>query len=125
MISLDFGLRRLLDFVGQALCGQQRVAQVGLALAVLVEERFLAHQVLAQPIDLAQRVLVVVGGLGQEGDDFGLSKPRSWVRKRCCLRSSGAIRMTRSAGDDPAFAAEVLGGGFVRSNINLSLWSCS
>ena len=69
--ELGFGLRRLLDFVGQALRGQQRVAQVGLAVTVLVEERFLAHQVLAQAVDLAQRVLVVVGGLGEEGDDFG------------------------------------------------------
>ncbi len=35
------------------------------------EQRLLPHEVLPQAVDLAQRVLVVVGGLGQEGHDFG------------------------------------------------------
>ena len=65
-------LRRVLDLVGQPLRGQERVAQVVLALAVLVEQRLHARQVLAEPIDFAERVLVIVGRFGQERDDLGL-----------------------------------------------------
>ena len=42
-----------------------------LALAMLVEQRFHARQVLAEAIDFAERVLVVVGRFGQERDDLG------------------------------------------------------
>ena len=56
MISLRFVLRRRLDFVGELLCCHERVAEVGLALAMLDEQRFAAHEVLPQPIDFAERV---------------------------------------------------------------------
>ena len=69
--ELRFGLGRFLDLVRQALSGQQRVAEVGLALAMLAEQRLLAHQILPQAVDLAERVLVIVGGLGEERHDFG------------------------------------------------------
>ena len=69
--QLGFVLRRFLDLVREPLRRQQRVAQVGLALAVLAEQRFHAREVAAQAVDLAQRVLVVVGRLGQERHDLG------------------------------------------------------
>ena len=68
--ELRFGLGRFLDLVRQPLRGQQRVAEVGLALAMLGEQRLLAHEILPQPVDLAERVLVVVGGFGEERHDF-------------------------------------------------------
>ncbi len=65
------GLRRVLHLRGQPLRGEQRVAQVVLALAVLGQQRLDPDQIAAEPIDLAHRVLVVVGRLGQKGDDIG------------------------------------------------------
>ncbi len=50
----------------------QRVAQVRLTLAVIGQQRFGPGEILAQPVDLSQRVLVIVRGLGQEGHHFGL-----------------------------------------------------
>ncbi len=38
---------------------------------MLGEQRFHSQQILAEPIDLAKRMLVVVCRLGQEGDDLG------------------------------------------------------
>ena len=70
--QLRFVLRRRLHLVGQLLRRHQRVAQRVLALAMLDQQRLAARQVLAQPIDLAQRALVVVGRLGQERHDLGL-----------------------------------------------------
>ena len=61
----------VLQLVGEPLRRQQRVAQVGLALAMLAEQRLHPQQIAAQAIDLAHRVLVVVGRLGEEGDDLG------------------------------------------------------
>ena len=62
-------------FIGESLRGQQRIAQVGFALAMLGEQRFHTQQVLAEPVDFAQRVLVVVGRLGQKRDHFGTVEP--------------------------------------------------
>ena len=59
------------DVVGHALRGDQRVAQVALVLAMLVEQRFHLRDFLAQAIDLAQRVFVVVGDFGDEREHFG------------------------------------------------------
>ena len=73
--ELGLGLRRLLDLVRQPLRGQERIAQVGLAVAMLGEQRFLPHQILPEPIDLPQRVLVVVGRFGEERDDLGAVEP--------------------------------------------------
>ena len=61
-----FGLRVLLDVVGELLRGEQRVAQVALLAAMLAEHRVELGDVLAQLVVLAQRVLVVVGDLEQE-----------------------------------------------------------
>src|SRR5690606_1193644 len=59
------------DLVGQPLRGEQRVAQVPLALPVLVEARLQAGELVAQPVGFTQRLFVVVGGLGQERLDLG------------------------------------------------------
>ena len=69
--ELALGLRGFLELLRQPVCRQQRVAEIVLALAVLREERFHAHQVAAEAIDLPHRVLVVVGGFGQERHDIG------------------------------------------------------
>ena len=68
--QLGLGLRRLFDLVCQPLGGQERVAEVVLALAVFDEERFLSNEVLSKTVDFPQRMLVVIGCLGQERDDF-------------------------------------------------------
>ena len=73
VIRLGLGLRVLLDLVGHLLRGEQRVAQVALLAAMLAEHGFELGDLLAQPVVLAQRVLVIVGDLEQER----LTSPRS------------------------------------------------
>ena len=60
-----------LDLVGESLRREQRVAEGGLAVAVLAQAGLHALEILAEPIDLPQRVFVVVCRLGQEGNDLG------------------------------------------------------
>ncbi len=69
--QFGLGLRGLLDLVGEPLSGEQRISQVGFTFAMLGKESFLPHEILAEAINLAQRVLVVVGGFGEKRDDFG------------------------------------------------------
>ena len=59
-----------LDVVRQLLRRHQRVLQVLLVLAVLGEHRLHAHQILAQAVGLAQRLLVVVGDRGEKRGDL-------------------------------------------------------
>ena len=61
-----FLLGVLADLVGQALRGEQRVAEVPLVLAVLGDHRFEPQQFLVQPVGLAERLLVVVGHFVQQ-----------------------------------------------------------
>ena len=63
-------LRRPFHLVGEPLRRLERVAQVLLANAMVGEERLRANQVLAQSVDLAERVLVVAGRFRQERHDF-------------------------------------------------------
>jgi hypothetical protein len=54
------------DLVGHLLRGEQRVAEVALLAAVLGQHGLELGHFLPQPLGLAQRVLVVVGHLGEE-----------------------------------------------------------
>jgi hypothetical protein len=70
-VALDF-LEPALRLLKQQVRASLRLAHDQfLALAMLGEKRLLSHQVLTQAIDLAQRMLVIVGRFGQEGDDLG------------------------------------------------------
>src|SRR5688572_18522301 len=59
------------DVLGDALCRHHRVAKIPLVLAMLVEQRFHFRDFLAQTIDIAKRVFVVVGHFGDERHHFG------------------------------------------------------
>src|SRR5262245_51632250 len=69
--QLRLVLRDLLELVGHPLRGEQSVAQVVFPLAMLPEQGLHPHQVGAQPIDLAHRMLVVVGRFREERDHVG------------------------------------------------------
>ena len=58
------------DVVRQLLRRHHRRLQILLVLAVLVQHRLHAHEVLAEPIGFAQRLLVVVGNRRKKGRDF-------------------------------------------------------
>jgi len=64
--ALALGLGVQPDLVGQFLRGQQRVAEVALAFAMLLEAGLRPSQVVAEAVRLAQRRLVVVGRFGQD-----------------------------------------------------------
>ena len=68
--ATGFLLGVLADLVGEALRGQQRVAEIPLVLAVFRHHRFEPQQFLVQPVGLAERLLVVVGHLAQQGIDL-------------------------------------------------------
>ncbi len=59
------------DVVGHALRREQRVAQLPLVLAVLLQQRFHLGHLLPELVDLPQRVLVIVGDLGHQREHFG------------------------------------------------------
>ena len=71
MISLDSVCADSLISSASRWAVSSVLRRLALAVAMLAEQRFLPHQILAQPVDFPQRVLVVVGRLGQERDDFG------------------------------------------------------
>src|SRR5262245_26467151 len=68
--ALRFVLGVRLDLVGQLLRGDERRLERPLVLAVLVDDRFHAHHVLADAVGVAQRLLVVLGHGGEERRDF-------------------------------------------------------
>jgi hypothetical protein len=63
-------MRILPNLVGQLLGGQEGIAKVRLAFAVLAQQRFHLCEILALTVELTKGSLVVIGRLGEEANDF-------------------------------------------------------
>ena len=79
--ALRLLLRVRFDVVGKPLRRDQRALEAALLLAVLVDNGFHAHEILAEAFGFPQRPLVVVGDGQKKRSDFDLVVPSERITK--------------------------------------------